>query len=98
MSTRFVPRTSLLLAVGMVASLAVGASGASAAAVSLCVSSTGGRPVTSGACPGSGTTVRLPAKAADQNTLISILPYVSFDATGVGGKPTIRFSGANLQV
>jgi hypothetical protein len=35
---------------------------------------------------------------SEQETLKSILPYVKYVATGVGGKPTIQFSGANVQV
>jgi len=35
---------------------------------------------------------------AELETLKSILPYVKFVASGVGGKPTIQFSGANVQV
>jgi hypothetical protein len=35
---------------------------------------------------------------SEQETLKSILPYVKFVASGVGGKPTIQISGANLQI
>jgi Collagen triple helix repeat (20 copies) len=35
---------------------------------------------------------------SEQETLKSILPYVKYVATGVGGKPTIQFSGANVQI
>lgn len=68
--------------------------------VALCVSSTAGVPVTSagsGSCA-LGTRVALPASAADQQTLISILPYVRFNAAGVGGKPTITITGGNMQI
>jgi len=34
----------------------------------------------------------------EQETLKSILPYVRFVASGVGGKPTIQISGANVQI
>jgi hypothetical protein len=27
-----------------------------------------------------------------------ILPYISFNSAGIGGKPTIQFSGANVQI
>lgn len=66
--------------------------------MSLCVPSTAGKSVTSGACSASGTTVKLPTRAADQRTLFSILPHLSFVSAGVGGKPTIRFRGVNVQV
>lgn len=35
---------------------------------------------------------------SEQETLKSILPYVKYVASGVGGKPTIQISGANLQI
>lgn len=53
--------------------------------------------VVSGACGATGTTVALPASATDQRTLISILPYLSFSATGIGGKPTLRVTKRRLQ-
>ena len=31
-------------------------------------------------------------------TLDRILPHIRYEATGVGGKPTIRFSGVNVQI
>jgi hypothetical protein len=88
----------------LVAAFLVMASGASAASsVSLCVSSKQGVPVTSGECPANTknvtyTPVVLPSEPAAQQTLISILPYIKFEQAGVGGKPTIRVTGANLQV
>jgi hypothetical protein len=42
--------------------------------------------------------VALPASSADQQTLLSILPHITFSSSGVGGKPTIKFTGVNLQV
>ena len=74
------------------------AGGACASSVSLCVPSTAGGSVTSGACSRGGTTVALPASSADQQTLLSILPHISFSASGIGGKPTITFSGVNVQI
>jgi hypothetical protein len=35
---------------------------------------------------------------SEQETLKSILPYVRYVASGVGGRPTIQFSGANVQI
>jgi hypothetical protein len=35
---------------------------------------------------------------AEQNTLKSVLPYMKLVAKGVDGKPTIEFSGVNVQV
>jgi hypothetical protein len=36
--------------------------------------------------------------AAEKETLLAVLPYVKFVKEGVGKKPTIKFSGANMQV
>ena len=37
--------------------------------------------------------------SAEETTLLkSVLPYVKYVASGVGGKPTIQFSGVNVQV
>lgn len=35
---------------------------------------------------------------ADKETLLSILPYVKFVKEGIGKKPTVAFSGVNVQV
>lgn len=42
--------------------------------------------------------VALPKEESEQQTLLSILPYIKYVASGVGGKPTIQISGANLQI
>jgi hypothetical protein len=36
--------------------------------------------------------------AAEQKALQALLPYVKYVASGVDGKPTIQFSGANVQI
>jgi trimeric autotransporter adhesin len=92
------PRRAVAVLAVVVVSAVCFAGQAFASSVSLCVSSTAGQPVTSGACSSGGTTVKLPASAADQNTLLSVLPHMSFVSSGVGGKPTIRFSGVNVQI
>lgn len=79
------------------------ASGAFAAAsVHLCVGEKAGSLVTSGGATGSckakETAVALPSSEADQQTLLSILPHIKYEEKGVAGKPTIRFSGVNVQV
>src|SRR4051794_36338713 len=87
---------SVLAAAGI---LGGGAQVAAGASVSLCVpSGAAGQTVTSGACSSGGTTVALPSSSADQQTLISVLPYIKFTAAGVGGKPTIKITGANMQL
>lgn len=42
--------------------------------------------------------VALPEDEAAQQTLLSILPHVKYAESGVGGKPTIQFSGVNVQI
>jgi hypothetical protein len=39
-----------------------------------------------------------PFTAEEQATLKAVLPYIKFAPSGVGGKPTIQFSGANVQI
>src|SRR5689334_12855476 len=100
MSRRMLARVTACF-VGGVAVLGAGTSEA-AAAVHLCVPSALGATVTSGGsgstCPAGSAAVALPSSASDQQALISILPHIRFNATGVGGKPTITFTGVNLQV
>jgi hypothetical protein len=85
-------------------SLLVVVTGAIAApSVSLCISSKKGADVKSGECPSDTktvtyTSVKLPAEPEAQQTLLSILPYIKYVASGVGSKPTIQFSGANVQI
>jgi hypothetical protein len=67
----------------------------------LCVPTYAGGLVTSGGSSGScggSTPVQVPTAAADQQTLIDLLPYVTVKSSGIGGKPTIRFKGANVQI
>jgi hypothetical protein len=89
----------LMAAVGVVfAGVAGSALGASS--VTLCVPSGEGAAITtptSGSC-GSGTSVQLPGEKAEQEKLISILPHINYEASGVDAKPTIQFTGINLQV
>jgi len=86
----------------VVAGSLVFAAGASAAPVRLCVPATAGAAVTSGGstgtCASGSSPVALPSSSADQQTLISILPHIKYTASGVGAKPTVKFSGVNVQV
>src|SRR5215217_4509612 len=72
------------------------------AGVFLCVPNSAGPPVTSGgttgSCSSTATPVELPQSRSDQQTLLSVLQYMSYNATGIGGKPTITFKGANVQL
>jgi hypothetical protein len=67
----------------------------------MCIPDAAGAAVTSGGPTGScnaGSPVKVPASAADQQTLIDLLPYVKFQAAGIGGKPTVMFKGINVHV
>lgn len=74
----------------------------SAGSVSFCVPSKPHMAVTStssgGTCATGSAAVTLPASSSQQHTLLSILPDISFQASGVGGKPTVQFAGVNLQL
>jgi hypothetical protein len=90
----------LISAVGVVFG-AVAGSAAAASSVYLCVPSTAGASVTSGGSTGTcstGTPVALPSEKVEQEKLISILPDIKYEASGIDSKPTIQFSGVNLQV
>jgi hypothetical protein len=92
-------RTRLTLALAAAAA-AVTAAPASAGQW-MCIPDAAGAAVTSGGTSGSctnATPVKLPATAADQQKLIDILPFLTFNPTGVGAKPTIVVRGANLQI
>jgi hypothetical protein len=89
----------LLAAVGAMFAGVTGSAQA-ASSVTLCVPSTEGAAITTptgGSC-GSGTSVQLPSEAKEQEKLISILPHINYEASGIDKQPTVQFSGINLQV
>lgn len=94
------------VAMGFAASLWLMTSGALAASIYLCVPTKVGTAVKSGGEAGvckettkaTYTKVALPSEEAEQQKLLAILPYIKYVASGVGGKPTIQFSGANVQI
>jgi hypothetical protein len=93
------------VAVGL---LTVVASGSMAAApIFLCINEKAGGGVKSGGAEGKCplptekakyAKVALPREESEQQKLLAILPYIKYVENGVGGKPTIQVSGANLQV
>jgi hypothetical protein len=91
----------LMAAVGVVFVGVVG-SALGASSVFLCVPTTAGGAVTSGGSTGTcgtgSSSVALPSEKAEQEKLISILPDLKYEASGIDEKPTIQFSGVNLQV
>jgi hypothetical protein len=91
--------------VAVAASVAVGLLGVLASTVmatplKICVPEKEGAAIKTpkkGVCAAKTTgTVLLPE--AEEEKLAAILPYEKYVASGVGGKPTIQISGANLQV
>jgi hypothetical protein len=85
------------LAVGL---LALMASGAAAATLKVCVPEKEATAVVTqkaGICKAKYTATSL-LPETEQQKLQTILPYIKYVASGVGGKPTIQFSGVNLQV
>jgi len=102
MLLRVLARRTLLPVTATAVLLCGGAVAQAASSVSLCVPSTPNTAVTSasstGTCGSGSTAVVLPASSAAQQTLISILPDINYQASGIDGKPTIQFSGANVQV
>ena len=42
--------------------------------------------------------MQLPSEPKEQEKLISILPHINYEASGIDKQPTVQFSGVNLQV
>ncbi len=67
----------------------------------ICVPEAAGKGVKSGGaegtCGSAQTAVELPPPG-EMTTLNDILPHIQYIGSGVGGKPTIRFSGVNVQI
>ncbi|MGC2374038.1 MAG: hypothetical protein WA484_09210 [Solirubrobacteraceae bacterium] len=92
-------RVALSIALGTVF-LGVAGSALGASSVTLCVPSGEGVSIATpvkGSC-GAATSVALPSEKTEQEKLISILPHINYEASGIDGKPTIQFTGINLQV
>jgi hypothetical protein len=78
-----------------------------ASPIYLCINEKAGGAVKSGGAEGKCplptekvkyTKVALPREESEQQTLLSILSHANYVESGVGGKPTIQFSGVNVQV
>jgi hypothetical protein len=91
---------TLTLTVAALATVAVAAP--AQAGTFICVPPQAGVAVVSGGpngtCDSVSTPVQLPTAAADQQTLMDILPYIKYAKSGVGEKPTIYFNGVNLNL
>ena len=91
-------RTTLIAAAATFAATAP-----ASAATALCVPTTAGQSVFSGGtnpsvyCAGAKT-VLMPDSVADQQKLIDLLPYITYKASGIGKKPTLVFTGLNVQI
>jgi hypothetical protein len=88
----------------LIAAAAVAVTAAPAgAATALCVPKTAGQTAFSGGdnpsvyCDGAKTML-MPDSVGDQQKLIDLLPYITFKASGVGKKPTLLFTGMNIQI
>ncbi len=97
-------RTSITICIclGLLALALVGVPAAAAEEPSwLCIPAKPGAAVTSGGakgeCEGTATAVEVPPPV-EMKTLVEILPHVSYSAESVGKKPTVQFSGVNLQI
>ncbi len=91
MFTRARAAAAVVFATGICA-LIVGVAEASAASVFLCVPATAGQAAVSGGSSASGCAGGTTAVNA------SILSHASYTDTGIDGKPTITFTGVNVQV
>src|SRR5947209_6921093 len=105
-------RTGWRIALGCVgvlaAMVAATASASATGVINLCIGSKSGQGVKSGGegagkCPlptekVTYKKVALPIEESEQQKLLAILPHIKYIEGGVGGKPTIQFSGANVQV
>lgn len=96
---RSVAATIFLAAMLLVAA----ASGAWGAATVLCVKNASSGAVKGPTVPGGSeckagyNKVTLPG-AAELEVLDKVMPYVKYQQSGIGGKPTIQVSGANVQI
>jgi hypothetical protein len=98
-----------VLCIGVFAATMIGAASASAeSAINLCIGSKAGQVVKSGGegtgkCPAPTATitydkVALPKEESAQQNLLSILSHAKYIASEIDGKPTIQFSGVNVQI
>lgn len=99
------PGRTILIVLGMVLALAAWslrvAEASAEGPVHLCVPETAGKTVTSDGvkttCAKEERAVELP-DTAELATLKNILPYISYQVKGVGGKPTIQVKSVNVQI
>jgi hypothetical protein len=84
----------------LVTSIALTAGAASAAALKVCVPEKEGKSFltpTKGACKKGYQLSEVPGEE-ETKLLNEVVPHVRFEEKGVAGKPTIRFTGVNVQV
>ena len=97
------PPTARTVATLTAAAAAAVAAAPAGATTALCVPKTAGQTAFSGGdnpsvyCAGAKT-ILMPDSVADQQKLIDLLPYVTYKASGVGQKPTLKLTGLNLQI
>lgn len=92
---------------GLAVSLLTASVALGAPPIYLCIGANAGQGVKSGGATGTCpkptekvkyTKVALPSEEAEQQKLLAILPYLKYVASGVGSRPTIQVSGANVQI
>ncbi len=79
---------------------------ASAAPIYLCLAEKAGTAKSGGVegkCPAPTAKVKyariaLPAEESEQQKLLALLQHIKYEEKGIGGKPTIQFSGVNVQI
>ncbi len=89
-----------LVGVALVAAFLTLESGAMAVTLNVCVPEKEGTAIVTpkaGVCEAKYNPSRL-LPQAEAEKLEKILPYIKYEEKGVGGKPTIQFSGVNVQV
>jgi hypothetical protein len=88
----------------IVASLTMVGSARAESTTTICIPNKAGKPIVAGeagACKNTKTVtysaLNLPGSGGLE-TLNKVLPHMKYDENGIGGKPTIQFSGVNVQV
>lgn len=99
-------RFGLTVVIATTSALVMMCATSAASSIYLCLTEKAGAAKSGGVegkCPAPTKTatyakLALPKEESEQQTLLSILPHIKYIASGVGGKPTIEFSGVNVQI
>jgi hypothetical protein len=99
-------RLALLAGIAALGALAAATAAMAAGPIYLCLSEKAGVAKSGGLegkCPANTAKVKykkvaLPSEESEQQTLLSLASHASYSESGVAGKPTIKFSGVNVQI